>query len=119
MIDFGLDLYIMSLQSSLLENYLADYQFHISDNDDSIKHKFFKFSWPLLIDVFLLKKIKSLKDLNIKYTRWIDVGCGHGLAFIYVALKYRLKSQLLFDFDEKCITYSKKNILLLINLLVR
>ncbi len=81
---------------------------HLSKNIDSISRaNATQSAWLLNIDrCFQVIKFKSSYDQ--KQMRWIDVGCGNGLASIYVASKFNFKSYYLFDFDKRCLEQAKK-----------
>ncbi len=107
------DLYNLIIRKIMgnLDNERINSGEHISYNKESIvRANATQAAWLLNIDrcIRILKSISSLTDIQIKQMRWIDVGCGNGLASIYVAAKFGLKSQLLFDFDSRCIEQSKK-----------
>ncbi len=85
---------------------------HISHDKNSIlRASATKTAWLLNIDrcFKMLRLIAGYSNEEIKHFRWIDVGCGNGLASIYVANKYKIKSQFLFDFDLRCISQAKQN----------
>ncbi len=85
---------------------------HISQNKNSIlRASATKTAWLVNIDrcFKMLKLLEGFSYKEIENFRWIDVGCGNGLASIYVAYKYKIKSQFLFDFDLRCITQAKQN----------
>ena len=68
--------------------------------------------WLLNISrAFSLCNIISENKFNkiVSNAHWIDVGCGSGLASIYVSLVYGLKNQTLFDYDKKCVQESIAN----------
>ena len=85
---------------------------HISLNKNSISRaSATKTAWLVNIDrcFKMIRLIGGYSNKEIENFRWIDVGCGNGLASIYVAYKYKIKSQFLFDFDLRCVTQAKQN----------
>ena len=86
-----------------------------SENRDLVKEniKFLEHSMGLQTDWLLnLKKLYDLakKNLDIENYHFMDVGCGNGVSLIYAYKKLNFKSYSGFDFIQKYVDITNKNI---------